>query len=246
MLISGMGELHLEVLVNRLRRDMHIDAKVGKPRVSYRETVSAVAEHEEEFARPIAGKEAYAKIKLRVEPFTPPPGKPHFAFANNVSLTSPAHVFSKAIEIAATDAAQTGVIAGYPMINVKVTVLDAHAHDVNSNDMAFEAAARITFDRAATAAKPALMEPIMKVQVVTPEAHFGSVSGDLSRRRAVVTDSSVRGDRRIIDAQVPLREMFGYATELRSLTAGRGSWSMEPSHYEIVPRQLADTILGLV
>jgi elongation factor G len=241
-----MGELHLEVLVNRLRREMRVDAKVGKPRVSYRETVSAVAEHEEEFTRPISGKEAYAEVKLRVEPYSPPPGKPHIAFANNMSHESPVHPFFKAIEAAATDAAQTGVLAGYPMINVKVTLLDAQVHEVNSNDLAFEAAARIAFDKAAANAKPSLMEPIMKVQVVMPEANFGGVSGDLSRRRAVVTDSTVRGDRRVIDARVPLREMFGYATELRSLTAGRGSWSMEPSHYEIVPRQLADTILGLV
>ncbi|MCL2330893.1 MAG: elongation factor G, partial [Phycisphaerae bacterium] len=214
--------------------------------VSYRETVSAVSESEEEYTRPIAGKDAYAKVKLRVEPYSPPPGKPHIAFANSMSYESPIRPFFKAIETAATDAAQTGVLAGYPMLNVKVTLVNATMHEVDSNELAFEAAARIAFDRAAANAKPALMEPIMKVQVVTPEANFGSVSGDLSRRRAVVTDSTMRGDRRVIEAQVPLREMFGYATELRSLTAGRGSWSMEPSHYEIVPRQLADTILGLV
>lgn len=244
-IISGMGELHLQVLVNRLRRDMHVDAKVGKPRVSYRETVSAVAEREEEFNRPISGKEAYAKVKLRIEPYTPPPGKPHVAFANAVSVESPAYAYVKAVEAAVLDAAQTGVLAGYPMMNLKVTLVDAQAHEATSSELAFEAAARIAFDRVASVASPALMEPIMKVQVITPESYFGGVSGDLSRRRAVVTDSSIRGDRRVIDAQVPLREMFGYATELRSLTAGRGSWTMEPSHYEIVPRQLADSILGL-
>jgi len=244
-IISGMGELHLEVLVNRLKRDMHVDAKVGKPRVSYRETVSAVAEHEEEFNRPISGKEAYAKVKLRIEPYTPPPGKPHVAFVSNIPVESPAQVYVKAVETAVLEAAHTGVLAGYPMMNLKITLLDAQVHEANSSDLAFEAAARIAFDKVAAAASPALMEPIMKVQVVTPESNFGSVSGDLSRRRAVVTDSTMRGDRRVIDAQVPLREMFGYATELRSLTAGRGSWSMEPSHYEIVPRQLADSILGL-
>jgi elongation factor G len=245
MLISGMGELHLEVLVNRLKRDMHVDAKVGKPRVSYRETITAVAEHEEEFARPIAGKEAYAKVKLRVEPYSPPPGKPHVAFANLLPFESPAYAYSKAVETAVLEASHTGVMAGYPMINLKISLVAATANDATSNELAFEAAARIAFDKVASAASPALMEPIMKVQVVTPESTFGTVSGDLSRRRAVVTDSTVRGDRRIVDAQAPLREMFGYATELRSLTAGRGSWTMEPSHYEIVPRQLADTILGL-
>jgi elongation factor G len=244
-LISGMGELHLEVLVNRLKRDMHVDAKVGKPRVSYRETVSGVAEHEEEFTRPISGKESYAKVKLRVEPYSPPPGKPHVAFANAVSLENPAYAYVKAVEAAVLDASQTGVLAGYPAINLKITLVSAQAHETNSSDLAFEAAARIAFDKAASAAKPSLMEPIMKVQVVTPESNFGAVSGDLSRRRAVVTDSNLRGDRRVIDATAPLREMFGYATELRSLTAGRGSWTMEPSHYEIVPRQLADSILGL-
>ena len=245
MLISGMGELHLEVLVNRLRREMHVDARVGKPRVSYRETVTSVSEHEEEFARPIAGKDAYAKVKLRVEPYAPPPGRPHVAFANLLSPESPAYAYSKAVETAVLDASHTGVMAGYPMINLKISLIDATAHDANSNEMAFEAAARIAFDRAASAASPALMEPIMKIQVVTPESTFGTVSGDLSRRRAVVTDSCIRGDRRVVDARAPLREMFGYATELRSLTAGRGGWTMEPSHYEIVPRQLADSILGL-
>ncbi len=244
-LISGMGELHLEVLVNRLRRDMHVPVRVGRPRVSYRETVSAAAEHEEEFKRPIAGKAQYARVRLRVEPFDPPAGHPHFCFLSAVSSENVPRPFIDAVKAAVTEASTGGVLAGYPMINIKVTLVDARAHEVESSEAAFEAAARMAFDRAAEAARPVLMEPIMKVRIVVPEACFGTVSGDLARRRAVVTDSGQRGDRRVIDATVPLKEMFGYATDLRSLTGGRGTWTMEPSHYAVVPPQIEDIILGL-
>ena len=244
-LISGMGELHLEVLVNRLRRDMNVAVRVGTPRVSYRETLAGVGEGEEEFKRQIAGRPAYARVKVRAEPFTPGPNEPHVRFESRVSLeTLPLH-FLKAIEASALDAARSGVLAGYPMINVKVTLLEVGMSETESTEAAFEAATRLAFDRAAATAKPSLMEPIMKVQVITPEAYFGQVSGDLARRRAVVTDSSLRGDRRTIEAQAPLKGMFGYATDLRSLTQGRGSWTMEPSHYALVPAGMADTILGL-
>jgi elongation factor G len=153
--------------------------------------------------------------------------------------------FLQAVQHAAIDASRSGVLAGYPMINLKITLVEASAHDVESSELAFEAATRIAFDKAAQAAGPVLMEPIMRVQVLTPEAYFGVVSGDLSRRRAVVTDSTQRGDQRVLEVTAPLKEMFGYATDLRSLTQGRGSWTMEPSHYAILPQSLADTILGL-
>ncbi len=236
-LISGMGELHLEVLVNRLRRDMNVDVRVYPPQVSYRETVTQAAEHEEEFKRQTTGgKGQYAKVRIRVEPYQPLPGGETVVFWNRIPEEHPVRrEFIKAAETGIRDAARTGVLAGYPMLNLKVTLLDAVQHDVDSSELAFEAAGRIAFDRAADAAKPVLMEPIMKVQVVTPEAYFGVVSGDLARRRGVVSNSTLRGDQRVIDAVVPLKEMFGYATELRSLTQGRGSWTMEPSHYAIVP-----------
>ena len=154
--------------------------------------------------------------------------------------------FIKAAETGIRDAMRTGVLAGYPMLNVKATLLAAQEHPTDSTEGAFEAAGRMAFDKAANSATPVLMEPIMKVEVVTPELYFGTISGDLSRRRGVVQDSTLRGDQRVVDALVPLKEMFGYATDLRSLTQGRGSWTMEPSHYAIVPPQIASTILSIV
>jgi elongation factor G len=243
-LISGMGELHLDVLVNRLRRDLHVDVRVGTPRVSFRDTVSASAEAEEEFKRQAAGRGLYAKVKLRIEPFVPAAGAESVRFVNQVSAGTVRREFIEAVESAVRDAARTGQ-RGYPMINIQVTLLAAVEHEVDSNEAAFEAAARIAMDRAAEAAGPALMEPIMKVQVVTPEAYFGAVNGDIARRRGVVQDSRLRGDQRVLDAEVPLLEMFGYATDLRSMTQGRGNWTMEPSHYAVVPVQVANSILSL-
>ncbi len=245
-LISGMGELHLEVLINRLRRSWNVGVRVGKPRVSYRETVSAAGEGEDEFNRQIGGRTHYARVKLRVEPYKPAEGQEHILFVNDLPEEAlPTHL-AEAVEQGVLDTAGTGVLAGNPMMNLKVTVLEAHAHEVDSTEVAFDAASRRAFDRAAEAARPALMEPIMKVQVVVPETYFGGISSDLSRRRGVVTDTRLRGDRRVIDAQVPLREMLGYATDLRSLTQGRGGWSMEPSHYAVVPADVAASILSLV
>jgi len=245
-LISGMGELHLEVLINRLRRAWNVRVRVGKPRVSYRETVGATGEATEEFNRQIGGRTHYARVKLRVEPFEPGESQEHVLFVNEVRGDVLPAPLVAAVEEGVRDTAGTGVLAGNPMMNVKVTLLEADVHEEDSSELAFDAAARRAFDRAAEAARPALMEPIMRVQVVAPEAYFGGVSSDLSRRRGVVTDSRLRGDRRVIEALVPLREMLGYATELRSLTQGRGGWSMEPSHYAVVPADVAASILSLV
>ena len=244
-LISGMGELHLEVLVNRLKRDMRVDVRVGKPRVSYRETIRVAVEVEEEIQRQAGGRGQYAKVKLRVEPFEPPPGESSIRFASQVPDGVIRKEFVEAVRVGAMGGTISGELAGYPMLNVCVTLLDAAEHEVDSSEAVFEAASAIAFSKAVQAAQPALMEPIMKLQVVIPEEYMGAVSGDLSRRRGVVQDSTLRGDHRVIDAIVPLREMFGYATELRSLTQGRGSWTMEPSHYAVAPPQLQDVILGV-
>jgi elongation factor G len=242
-LISGMGELHLEVLINRLRRDLKIDVRVGTPRVSYRDTITATAVCEEEFKRQTGGKGLYAKVRLQLEPHTPKEGEEHIIFENRVPAEALREEFLEVVANAVRDAARTG-LRGYPMINVKITLLGAVEHDTDSTEGTFEAAARIAFDRAAESAQPALMEPIMRVEIATPEVYFGAVSGDLSRRRGVVNDAMIRGGQRVIEATVPLREMFGYATDLRSLTQGRGSWTMEPSHYAVVPPSVADTILA--
>jgi elongation factor G len=244
-LISGMGELHLEVLVNRLKRDLNVKVRVGKPRVSYRETVRAVGEVEEEFTRQIGGRGHFARVRLRVEPFAPAPGQEPVLFACEIPNGTIKREFLESAEQGVRETAGTGVLAGNPMMNIKVTLAGAVQHEVDSSEMAFDAAARRCFDKAAAAASPALMEPIMKLQIVTPESYFGMVGADLARRRGVVTDSRLRGDQRVIDALVPLREMFGYATELRSLTQGRGGWTMEPSHYAVVPAEIANTILSL-
>jgi len=244
-LISGMGELHLEVLVNRLERDMQIPVRVGKPQVSYRETLRSAAEYREELNRQVGGRPQYAMVKLRVEPIDPGPGEEHVQFVNLVSGDGLRSEYLEAVSLAAKDAAHTGQ-HGYPMINVKVTLLEAREHEEDSSAAVFEASTRIAFDKAAGMAGLALMEPIMKVEIVVPEVYFGVVNGDLSRRRGVVLDSVQRGDRRVVDAEVPLKEMFGYATDLRSMTQGRGTWTMEPSHYALVPETIAESILSMV
>ncbi|UCD30773.1 MAG: elongation factor G [Planctomycetota bacterium] len=244
MLISGMGELHLEVLVNRLQRDRRIPVRVGKPRVSYRETVGGIGEYVEELKRQTAGITQYAKVGLRVEPFESASGQEHVRFESEVASDALRQEFLEVVAEAARDAAHTGQ-HGYPMINIKVTLFEAAEHEDDSTEAAFEAATRIAFDKAAEAAGLALMEPIMKVQIATPEAYFGAVSGDLSRRRGMVSDTRLRGDHRVINAQVPIKEMFGYATDLRSMTQGRGNWTMEPSHYAVVPAQIVNSILSI-
>ena len=245
-IISGMGELHLEVLVHRLKRDMNVDVRVGKPRVSYRETVTARGEAEEEFKRQVGGRGQYAKVKLRIEPYEPEPGKDNVVFMSMVSGDRIRKEYLEAVRSSVMSASTSGELAGYRLINIRVTLIDAVEHGVDSSDVAFEAAAGIAFGKAVQAASPAIMEPIMKVQVVAPDAYFGNVQADLSRRRGVVQSSISRGDQRVINALVPLREMFGYATELRSQTQGRGSWTMEPAHYAVAPPNVRDNILGVV
>ncbi len=245
MVIAGMGELHLEVLLNRIRRDYNVDVRVYPPQVSYRETVCTAAEAVEEFRRQIGDKSMYAKVRLRVEPFQPPPGTEHVVFVNQLPPDRIRPEYVQAVETAAREAANTGQ-HGYRMINVRITLLDAEQRDTESSELSFEAATRRAFDQAAATAGVALLEPIMRAQIVIPETCFGTVSGDLTRRRGVVKDSNLRGDRRILDVEVPLKEMFGYATELRSLTQGRGSCSLEPSHYALAPKSISNAILSLV
>ncbi len=234
-LISGMGELHLEVLTHRLTRDMNVAVNVGKPRVSYRETVTIAAQAEGRFIRQTGGHGQFAVVQLAVEPYDPPPGEPQLVFENRVKGGAIRSQFIAAVETGVRDSARSGVIAGFPVIHVKVILLDGKEHDVDSSDLAFENAGRIAFQEVVRAARPAMMEPIMKVELSVPEVYFGPVTGDLNARRAVITHTEIRGDRRVIQSQVPLREMVGYATVLRSLTQGRASWTMEPLHYAIAP-----------
>ena len=234
-LISGMGELHLEVITHRLTRDMNVGVSIGKPRVSYRETITAAAEAEGRFIRQLGGHGQYAVVRLAVGPHEPAPGEPPVVFESRISGGAIRGEFVRAAETGVRDSARSGVIAGFPVMHVKVTLLGGKEHEVDSSEVAFENAGRIAFQEAMKKAGPAMMEPIMRVELSVPEVYFGPLTGDLNARRAIITHTEMRGDRRVIQAQVPLREMVGYATVLRSLTQGRASWTMEPLHYAVAP-----------
>jgi len=243
MLIAGMGELHLEIMVHRLQRDMGVSVRVGKPRVSYRETIQGCGEAEGRFIRQTGGRGQFAVVKLSVEPYEPRPGEESVQFEDKIRGGAISRQYIEAVGQAVREAARSGVFAGYPLINVKVTLLDGQEHPVDSSDLAFENAAALAFRQACEQAGVQLLEPIMRLEVVVPEEYFGAVVGDLNARRAEITDSLIRGDRRVIHAQAPLAEMFGYATALRSLTQGRASWVMEPSHFAAVPAHVAEALL---
>jgi elongation factor G len=241
-LISGMGELHLEVIVHRLARDMNVQVNVGKPRVSYRETIVGSAEAEGRFIRQAGGRGHYGVVKLTVEPYQPAPGEQAVRFENRTRGGVIRPAFIPSVEAGVREAAKRGVVAGFAMINVKATLLDGQEHQVDSSEVAFENAARIAFEDAVGRASPVVMEPVMKLELSLPEDYFGAVTGDLNARRAMIVHAEMRGDRRVIQAEVPLREMVGYATSLRGLTQGRASWSMEPLRYEVAPPAVAEHI----
>ncbi len=243
MLIAGMGELHLEIMTHRLERDMNVQVKVGRPRVSYRETVIGTAKAEARFIRQTGGHGQYAVVELKVEPYQPAEGEDHVLFENEIRGGAISRQYVTAVEAGVREAAKGGVLAGYPLINAKVTLLDGKEHAVDSSDLAFENAGMMAFRQATEQAGVGLLEPVMRLEVTVPEEYFGSVVGDLHSRRAQVNDTFVRLDRRVIHAQVPLAEMFGYSTTLRSLTQGRAAWLMEPSHFAAVPAQVAEALL---
>lgn len=240
-LIYGMGELHLEILVERMQREFGVEAKIGQPRVAYRETIRREAEGEGKYIRQTGGRGQYGHCLLRIVPQETGEG---FEFVNEIRGGAIPREFIPAVEKGVEEAMQKGVIAGYPMVDIKVTVYDGSFHDVDSSEVAFKIAGSEAFQRAAKKARPVLLEPIMSLAVTTPEDYLGAVMGDLSSRRAQVSKSEVRGNARVITATVPLAEMFGYATQLRSLTKGRGTFTMEPSHYEEVPKNIAKEIQG--
>jgi len=243
-LIAGMGELHLEVIEHRLAHELGVPINVGRPRVVYRETVQGTAGAEGRFIRQTGGHGQYAVVELTVEPYQPDEGEPSLAFESQIKGGVVRREYVKAVEQGVRDGASSGSLAGYPVVNIKVTLLDGREHEVDSSELAFENAARLAFHKAVGKARPTLLEPIMALEVVVPEESFGAVNGDLQARRAVITGTSQRGrHHRVIHAQVPLAEMFGYATEIRSLTAGRASWSMEPLSHGLMPTSLAEQIL---
>jgi elongation factor G len=242
-IISGMGELHLEVLAYKLGTDFHVPINVGQPRVAYREAVTHRGEAEGSFLRQAAGVTQYGWVKLEVEPYSAPKGKASFEFGSMVAAGTLSKGFTEAVERGVRDSLTVGVLAGYEIINLRATLIDAEERHGESTELAFENAARIAFQEAMQKAGPVILEPIMRLEVSLPEDYFGVVTSDLSARRGIINETETRGHHRVVHAQVPLSEMFQYATKLRTLSQGRASWSMEPSSYQPMPPGLQQELL---
>ncbi|HXE63605.1 MAG TPA: elongation factor G [Bryobacteraceae bacterium] len=241
-ILAGMGELHLEIIVDRMQREFNVAANVGKPQVAYRETIRQVAEYDYTHKKQTGGSGQYARVKLRVEPDK----EKDFEFVNQVTGGNIPKEFIPAIEKGVVEALEGGVLAGYAINNVKVTVFDGDYHDVDSSEMAFKICGSICVKEACRKAKPVLLEPVMRVEVTVPEEYMGSVNGDLISRRGRLEGTETHGGTLIVKSMVPLSEMFGYATELRSRTQGRGSFTMHFGQYEEVPKNIAEEIVTRV
>ncbi|MDP6153267.1 MAG: elongation factor G [Phycisphaeraceae bacterium] len=249
-IIEGMGELHLEIITHKLTRDMKVGVHVGRPRVAYKETILATAEARGLHKKQTGGRGQFGDCTITLEPLTAKQAeeaelnfKNRFAFENKIIGGAIPREFISSVEEGCRAAALSGVLAGYPMINVKVTLIDGSHHDVDSSTVAFEQAGILAFREAARRARLTLLEPIMKVAATTPDDYLGSVTGDLNRRRAIISETEQRGNTRVITAEAPLSEMFGYATALRGLTQGRASYAMEPTTYRPVPDGVAKQLL---
>ncbi len=238
-IISGMGELHLEILVDRMKREFSVEAEVGAPQVSYRESIKLSVDQEYKYAKQSGGRGQFGHVYLTVKPGEADTG---FVFHNNIKGGSVPREYIPAVEKGCEEAMQAGVLAGYPMEDIDVTLYDGSYHDVDSNEMAFKLAASMGFKAACRKANPSILEPLMKVEVEVPEDYMGDVIGDLNRRRGQVNNMGDRSGNKIVDAFVPLAEMFGYSTDLRSATQGRATYSMEFDHYEEVPRNVSEEI----
>jgi elongation factor G len=239
--IAGMGELHLEVIVDRMRREYKVEANTGKPQVSYREAITQRVDIDEKFVRQSGGKGQYGHVKIIFEPQEMGKG---FEFVNAIVGGTVPKEYIPAIQQGITEAMQTGVIAGYPVVDLKATLYDGSYHEVDSSEMAFKIAASMALKEGVRKARPQLLEPIMKVEVTAPEDFLGTVLGDLNSRRGRVEGLDARGNAQVVRAMVPLASMFGYATDLRSATQGRATYSMEFDHYEPLPNHLADEIIA--
>ncbi len=238
-IISGMGELHLDIIVDRMRREFKVEANVGKPQVAFRETIQKEVEAEGKYIKQSGGRGQYGHVWLRLIPNEPGKG---FEFINEIVGGKIPREFIPAVEKGIEGALTRGVIAGYPVVDVKVELFDGSYHDVDSSEMAFKAAGSIGFQEGARMANPALLEPIMKVEAITPENYMGDVMGDLNSRRGQITEMGDRGTAKFIKANVPLAEMFGYATDLRSMSQGRASYSMEFGYYDKAPKNVVEKI----
>ena len=238
-LISGMGELHLEIIVDRMKREFKVEANVGKPQVAYRETINGATDVEEKYAKQSGGRGQYGHVKMKVEANH---GK-GYEFINEITGGAIPREYIPAVDKGIQEALEAGVVAGYPVQDIKVTLYDGSYHEVDSSEMAFKIAGSMAIKKGLRAANPVLLEPIFKVEVTTPEEYMGDVIGDLNSRRGQVSGMTDRNNAKIIDAEVPLSQMFGYATDLRSKTQGRASYSMEFEKYVEVPKNIAQQVI---
>jgi len=239
-IISGMGELHLEIIVDRMMREFKVEAEVGQPQVAYRETIKNPVEQEYKYAKQSGGRGQYGHVFLKLEPMEPGSG---YEFVDAIKGGVVPREYIPAVDKGVQEAMQNGVLAGYPVEDVKVTLYDGSYHDVDSSEMAFKLAGSMCFKEGAKKANPIILEPIMKVEVEVPEEYMGDVIGDLNRRRGQINSMEDRHGNKIVNAFVPLAEMFGYSTDLRSATQGRGTYAMEFDHYEEVPKNVAEEII---
>ncbi len=253
-LISGMGELHLEIIVDRMKREFNVDANVGKPQVAYRETIQKEAEAEGKYIKQTGGRGQYGHVRLRIKPLKPLvegekirkniTREDHFEFINSIKGGVVPQEYIPAVEKGVREAMERGIVAGYKMVDISIELYDGSYHDVDSSEIAFKIAASMAFQDAAKSARPVLLEPIMKIEIVTPEKFMGDVTGSISSKRGQIEGMEERGMARAIKAKVPLSEMFGYTTQLRSMTEGRAQFVMEFDHYEVVPQNVASEIIA--
>ncbi len=240
-IIAGMGELHLEIIVDRLLREFKVEANVGNPQVAYKESIQASAEAEGRYIKQSGGRGQYGHVKLRIEPQTPGDG---YEFVNGIVGGAIPREYVNAVDQGVKEAMNAGILGGYPVLDIKVTAYDGSYHDVDSSEMAYKIAGSMGFREAMRKAKPTLLEPMMKVEVIMPEEYLGDVMGDISSRRGRIDGMETRSGAQVVNAHVPLSEMFGYATDLRSNTQGRAVYSMEFDHYESVPNSISEKVLG--
>jgi elongation factor G len=243
VVIAGMGELHLEIIVDRLKREFNVEASVGRPQVAYKETITRAADGEMKYAKQTGGRGQYGHAKIHLYPGEPGSG---YVFENKITGGSIPKEFIKPVDEGIKEALTRGVLAGYPVDDVRVELYDGSYHDVDSSEMAFKIAGSMAFQDAAKKAKPVLLEPMMRVEVVVPKEHLGNVMGDLSSRRGQIQAQEDRGGTQIINARVPLSEMFGYATDLRSSTQGRATYSMHFDRYEPAPGNVSEEVVARV
>jgi elongation factor G len=240
-ILSGMGELHLEIIIDRMKREFKVECNVGAPQVAYRETITKKVEVQGKFVRQSGGRGQYGDCWLRIEPQEPGAG---FTFVDEIKGGVIPKEYIPAVGKGAEEASELGILAGFPIVDVKVACFDGSYHDVDSSEMAFKIAGSMGFKEGAAKAGPVLLEPIMKVEVVVPEDYMGDVMGDLNSRRGRIMGMESRGGAQVINAHVPLANMFGYATDLRSATQGRATYTMVFDHYEQVPKAISEEIVA--